>query len=372
MAGSRWGSHHRHAPQSGQPTSCQRPSVQSKDEVEDASRSRSADSSRGRPRPARARARRPGRSPTAGSAGSAAGCPVTATREPVSTQCATTARTFHNRPRHRNWSGPSTASPRRTSTGSSYRLIAPPRRSSTPRPTRVEVGVEVTATRVASNICSNTPRYTPHRQPVKSAGAEGRRVRSDRAQVGGGSRAATGRRGATRPSTMTSAESTTKTPAGGGRGRRADQHADASGGGEHQPGPAVAAEEERAEHHGEQQRSRRSDDQASGHEPRHARARLAARRCRPARGSPGPTSCPRPRPGCTSSRCSQISSGDHPRGGHDQCPALACVVHRSGHRRAPSITPCGSSLSSLGSHHVDRAPIHHLISRRAHPARRHG
>jgi hypothetical protein len=59
---------------------------------------------------------------------------------PVSTQCASTARTFHSRPRHRNCSGPSLPSPRipgprtqplRTSTGSSYFRID---RLLTPRP----------------------------------------------------------------------------------------------------------------------------------------------------------------------------------------------------------------------------------------------
>ena len=73
-----------------------------------------------------------------------------------------TARTFHNRPRHRNCSGPSTrrdpspapaTRPLRTSTGSSYRRIAATfrarvlvRHGSTPSVDRAlaEVGVEVT------------------------------------------------------------------------------------------------------------------------------------------------------------------------------------------------------------------------------------
>ena len=100
---------------------------------------------RGRPRPATARApprdrrpvrrrpvaRRLARSP-ASSEPITARAPPDCHHGPVSTQCATTARTFHSRPRHRNCSGPSTPDTRpiRVSTGSSYRLMPAPFASS--------------------------------------------------------------------------------------------------------------------------------------------------------------------------------------------------------------------------------------------------
>ena len=183
---------------------------------------------RGRPPPATAHARRAGRPPRRRDRRR----PATTDRSPPSA-----------RPRR----APSTAgratgtgrgppaSPRRTSTGSSYCLITSPRRSVDPGADPGEVGVEVTATRVASNMCSNNPNGTPpHRQRVKSGpGGAGGARRQERAQ--------TSRRCAVvsrchrknesaRPSMMTSAESTTKIVGEVGvEADRAHQHADARG-----------------------------------------------------------------------------------------------------------------------------------------------
>ena len=235
---------------------------------------------RGRPRPATARARRAGRagqSAREASAASGSSEPITARtpvdchQGPVSTQWASTARTFHSRPRHRNCSGPSptwpgpATQPLRTSTGSSYRLT----RCLSPAPVDpcatgpAGAGVEVAPPDLIEQVFEQVHGTPRPRQGVKSEPAAGgqsgpgisgvRRGELGAAEelagvaVARGSRRAPGRAGRRPPPGRRRAT-------GGSAGRTASI-ANRNEPGEHgqrDPRAAVALAEEHHEHPGQQ------------------------------------------------------------------------------------------------------------------------
>src|SRR6478672_365668 len=170
--------------QSTQPTSCQRPSPQSKERSKTPPPSRSGPVV---PAPRPASTRHSSRStstspPRPGASGPAVGSsePITACAPEdchhgaVSTQWASTERTFHSRPCHRNCSGPSTpvTQPLRTSTGSSYRLTWSSSLSTPtdPTPARRGRGSRSPPPGVFEQMFELRERYTPARTGRQGSG----------------------------------------------------------------------------------------------------------------------------------------------------------------------------------------------------------